>query len=178
MADAFYGEIRIFGFNFAPKNWAFCDGALIPISQNTALFSLLGTSYGGNGTTNFALPNFQGRAGMHWGNGQGLTPRSLGEQDGTDTVTLLTTQMPGHVHGLMGATTTGATQKVAAPATNAMFSNSGPGAAYSDTTTPTLTPFSPQAIGIAGGSQPHTNNQPRLSLNFCICLNGIFPSRN
>ena len=178
MADPYIGEIRAFAFNFAPRGWAFCDGALLAIPQYTALFSVLGTIYGGNGSSTFGLPDMRGRGAMHWGSGAGLTQRVPGEMFGEDSVTLTSSQIPAHIHILNGGTITGtSTQKVAVPTSQAMFSTSAPGSAYFTDATPAV-PFSPKAIGVSGGSQPHANNQPRLSLNFCISLSGIFPSRN
>lgn len=179
MATPFIGEIKIVGFNFPPRDFAFCDGQLVAISQNSALFAILGTTYGGNGQTTFALPNLQGSAPMGWGNGPSLTPRTIGEQSGSATVTLIDAQMPSHTHALNGGTlsTPNPAQNVAGPTSQAMFSTSGPGRAYSDVTTPPVM-MAPTAIGVAGGSQPHNNMQPVLALNFVIALNGIFPARN
>jgi microcystin-dependent protein len=171
--DPFVAEIRIVGFNFAPKGWAFCNGQLISIAQNTALFSLLGTTYGGNGTTNFALPNLQGNAPMHWGQGPGLSNRILGETGGSGSVTLLTTQMPAHNHSVMGSTASSAVT----PNGNAWGPLPGitPPPIY-QSATPDV-PMNPAALGNAGGGQPHNNMQPYLTLNFCIALQGIYPMR-
>lgn len=179
MATPFIGEIKIVGFNFPPRDFAFCNGQLLSISQNSALFAILGTTYGGNGQTTFALPNLQGTAPMGWGNGPSLTPRTIGEQSGSATVTLTDDQMPSHTHALNGgaASPPNTAQNVAAPASQAMFSTSGPGKAYSDVATPPVT-LAPTAIGVTGGSQPHDNMQPVLALNFVIALNGVFPARN
>jgi microcystin-dependent protein len=179
MATPFIGEIKVVGFNFPPREFAFCDGQLLPISQYSALFAILGTSYGGNGSTTFGLPNLQGIAPMNWGNGPALTPRTIGEALGSATVTLTDAQMPSHTHILNGgnATPANAAQSVARPTSQAMFSTSGPGRAYSDVATPPVT-LAPTAIGPTGGSLPHENMQPVLALNFVIALNGIFPSRN
>jgi len=164
---------------FPPKGWAACNGQLVPIQQNTALFSLLGTNFGGNGTSTFGLPNFQNAAPMHPGNGAGLTPRVIGEQGGTIGTTLLTNQLPQHNHGLESASLNpqNAAQNVAAPTPTAMFGISAPGDAYSDVTTPPVT-FLPTAISPTGNTQPHENRQPILTLNFVIALQGIFPARN
>jgi microcystin-dependent protein len=178
MAEPYIGEIRIFGFSFATRGWAFCDGQLLPISQYSALFSILGTTFGGNGQTTFALPNMQGNAPMHWGTGPGLTPRTIGEVLGTPSVTLTSQQLPGHSHLFIAAATPGdPTKLVATPTADAQLSSSNPGAVYSSTVTPPAS-FSPKAIGAAGQSQPHDNLQPLLTVNFCIALFGIFPSRN
>jgi len=179
MGQPYVGEIRIFGFNFAPRGWAFCDGTLLSIQQYAPLFSILGTVYGGNGTTNFGLPNFQGRAPMHWGTGPGLTARSLGELDGEQTVTLLNNQLPSHTHILSGASPNpaNAPQQVAMPSPSTYLSVSQPNQVYSDVTAPVVA-LSPSAISPSGGSQPHNNVQPILTLNFCIALVGVFPARN
>jgi microcystin-dependent protein len=174
MADQFIGEIRATGFNFAPTGWALCNGQVLPISQNTALFSLLGTQFGGNGTSNFALPNLQGLAPMHQGNGAGLSPRTIGEAGGETAVTLLASQMPSHTHTAMNA----AASNAYAP-TNAVFGGGGRGKelAYAPTSGSTAQ-LNSHAIGTAGGSQPHNNLPPYLTVNFIIALQGIFPSRS
>ena len=170
MSEPFMGEIRMAGFNFAPRNWAFCNGQLMAISQNQALYSLLGTTYGGNGTTTFGLPDLRGRVPMHWGNGPGLTPRVQGEVDGTETVTLLQTEMPQHSH-LISASSGDSSSK------NPIGSFPGGTASpiYAASANGTM---NGQAIGVAGGSQPHQNMQPSLAVTFIIALYGIFPSRN
>jgi microcystin-dependent protein len=168
--EPFIGQIQMFGFNFAPRGWALCNGQLLSIAQNTALFSLLGTTYGGNGQTTFALPNLQGRVPMHQGNGGGLTPRVMGEQSGTETVTLISTQMPQHNHTVNAATN--ATSKN--PSAN-LPGLTAAGSSYSPTASVQM---SPTMINPSGGSQPHENMQPFLVVNFCIALEGIFPSRN
>ncbi len=164
MSEAFVSEIRIFSFDFAPKNWAFCDGQLMSISQNTALFSLLGTTYGGNGATTFALPNLQGRVPLHFGNGF-----TQGQAGGERNHTLLQSEMPPHTHSV-NASSAAATE--ASPAGNLWANGNMP--AY---TNPGGQTMSPLAVAAAGGSQPHNNMPPCLALNFCICLYGIFPSR-
>ncbi len=164
MATPFLSEIRIFSFGFAPKGWALCNGQLLPINQNQALFSLLGTTYGGDGRTNFALPNLQGRMPCHMGNG--LT---LGESDGEENHTLIIAEMPAHTH-TANALASGTS---ANPAGN-VWANGGT-TAYAQATG--LAPMSPAAIGVTGGSQPHPNLPPYLTLNFCIALQGIFPSQ-
>lgn len=174
MADQFIGEIRVVGFNFAPVGWALCNGQLLPISQNTALFSLLGTFYGGNGTSTFALPNLQGSAPMSYGNGAGLSPRSIGEVGGETSVTLLVTQLPAHTHPAMNAPAS-----TAGAPTNAVFGGGGRGKepAYAPMSTATAM-MKTQAIGLTGSNQPHNNLPPYLTLNFIIALQGIFPSRS
>lgn len=176
MSNPFLAEIRIFTGNFAPKGWALCDGQLMSISQNTALFSLLGTTYGGNGTSNFALPNLQGCAPMQAGQGPGLSLRDLGETAGEQTVTLLQTEMPAHSHTAMGAT--GSTS--ASPVTNAWASGQklGGGNFYAPSGAQTNVPMNPFATSIAGGSQPHNNMPPFLGLTFIIALQGVFPARS
>jgi microcystin-dependent protein len=176
MSDPFLGEIQIYGFTFAPNQWAFCQGQIMAIQQNTALFSLLGTQFGGNGQSTFGLPNFTGNAACGQGNGNGLTPRVIGETFGSDTVTLLSTEMPTHNHGarIYNQTdaskrtgTPGAGNAITVPQTNGPFTNSSS----------VNTTFAPQTIGLAGQTQPHANQQPYLALNFCISLTGVFPTR-
>jgi microcystin-dependent protein len=169
MAEPFLGQIQSFGFNFAPKGWALCNGQLMSISQNSALFALLGTNYGGNGTTNFALPNLQGRTSIHFGQGQGLSAYVIGEQAGSESVTLLQNQMPSHNHSLNAST--GAKLNTA-PAGN----NLGGATIYTSAALDAV--MSPQSIGLTGGNQAHPNIQPYLVINWCISLSGIFPSRN
>ncbi|MGH7266814.1 MAG: phage tail protein [Candidatus Rokuibacteriota bacterium] len=172
MSDPFVAEIRIFAGNFAPTGWAFCNGQLMPISQNTALFSLLGTTYGGDGKSTFALPDLQGRAPMHPGQGPGLSLRDLGESAGQPFVTLLDSEVPAHSHAML-ALTTPATLN--APSNTAVLARSVNGNAYA-VTSPDAT-LAPTAIQPAGGSLPHNNMQPFLVLNFIIALQGIFPPR-
>jgi len=174
MADPFVAEIRIFPFQFAPKGWAFCAGQLLPISQNTALFSLLGTTYGGDGKSTFGLPNMQGNAPMHPGQGPGLSLHDLGETGGSQFVTLLQSEMPAHSHSVNANVNPA---NLAAPSPLRSFARSAPGTAYK-TTNQNLTNFAPEAIGPAGGDQPHNNMQPYLTLNFCIALQGVFPPRS
>lgn len=174
MSEPFLGQICSFGFNFAPRGWSLCNGQVISIAQNTALFSLLGTTYGGNGQTTFALPDLRGRAALHQGQGPGLTNRVIGESSGTETVTLLTTQMPQHNH-LVGANSTDSNpQGVKTPVGNVPgYNDAGP--LYAPTVNGTMLPT---MIQPAGGNQPHPNMQPYLVVNFCIAMQGIFPSRN
>lgn len=168
MSQPFLGEIRIFSFNFPPKGWAQCDGQLLPINQNQALFSLLGTMYGGNGQTNFALPEMRGRTGLHVGNGF-----TQGQRAGSETVTLNTSQLPTHTHQAQGnGTANGANQPTPVPnfwadSNRQLFAASANG-----------TLMAAQAVSTVGGSQPHENRSPYLTLNLCIALQGIFPSRN
>jgi microcystin-dependent protein len=172
MSDQFVAEIRIFPFNFPPTGWAFCDGQLMPISQNTALFSLLGTYYGGDGKSTFALPDLQGSAPMQTGQGQGLSERFLGEMSGVETITLLQSEIPFHTHSLMAQSTFGNSTD---PTGNAWGRPFGGGAMYK--ASGTQVQLAPQALAPAGGGLPHNNMQPYLTLNFCIALQGIFPQR-
>jgi microcystin-dependent protein len=171
MADPFVAEIRIFPFNFAPKGWAWCDGQLLPLSQNTALFSLLGTTYGGDGKSNFALPDLQGRAPMHPGQGPGLSLHDLGETGGSETVSLLESEIPAHSHALSASGQDGTTRIVAGQktATGVGLSLYGP--------QPPDVSLSDNALTPAGGDQPHNNLQPYLTFYFCIALQGVFPPR-
>lgn len=170
--DPFVAEIRIFPFNFAPKGWAFCDGQILPLSQNTALFSLLGTTYGGDGKSNFALPNLQGSAPMHPGQGPGLSLHDLGEIGGSDTVSLLESEIPSHSHALLADVLDLADTNAVSP--NASFALSSGGTLYQSNANAML---SDQALAPAGGDQPHNNLQPYLTLNFCIALQGVYPPR-
>jgi microcystin-dependent protein len=172
MADPFVAEIRIFPFNFAPKGWAWCNGQIMPISQNTALFSLLGTTYGGDGKSNFALPDLQGRGAMHPGQGPGLSLHDLGEVGGTEFVTLLQTEMPAHPHGLKAAAEAGEENDPAGAALGVTIGNT----LYNNGTT--LAPMAPEMLGVQGSSMPHNNMQPYLTINFCIALQGVFPPRS
>jgi len=172
VTSPFIGEIRIFGFSFAPVGWALCNGQLLSISQNTALFSLLGTYYGGNGTSNFALPNLQSRVPIHMGKGSGLSLYSIGQAGGVENVTLTAAEMPVHSHSLHAevgeATTDVANGHALAKSTSPIYGNREG----------LLAVLKAKSIGDAGDGQPHTNIQPYLTLNFCIALQGIFPSRN
>ncbi|MBB3045291.1 phage tail protein [Nocardioides soli] len=172
MADPFVAEIRIFPFNFAPKGWAWCDGQLLPLSQNTALFSLLGTTYGGNGKSNFALPDLQGRAPMQPGQGPGLSDRMLGEAGGSETVTLLESEMPAHSHSLRASTADAADTNEPTP--SASYATSSGGRLYQQNAD---TELDPDTLSVAGGDQPHNNMQPYLTCYFNIALQGVFPPR-
>jgi len=179
MDNPFLGTISLFAGNFAPRGWAFCNGQILPIAQNTALFSILGTTYGGNGQTTFALPDLRGRAPIHWGQGPGLTNRELGEVSGSENVTLISTQMPIHNH-MVAANTALGTQGT--PTGNLLALSTDPGAGgnplnFIEPAAPN-TSMAPNMIGQAGGSQPHNNMQPYLAVSFIIALEGIFPSRN
>lgn len=178
MADPFVAEIRIFPFNFAPRGWAFCDGQILPISQNTALFSLLGTMYGGNGQSTFALPDLQGRGAMHTGigNGPGLSQHDQGETGGSETVTLLISEIPSHTHTVGRAldqpgnsTTPVASIWAQAGSVRAAVNSYNPG--------PPTGAMKADVIQPAGGGLPHNNMQPYLTLNYCIALQGVFPPR-
>lgn len=170
MAEPFMGEIRIMSFNFAPQGWALCNGQFLPINQNQALFSLLGTTYGGNGQTTFALPNLRGQVPIHFGNGF-----TLGQVVGTETVTLSQQTMPQHDHFLQATNTDIAANRVAIPTNNFL----GPvNNLYVNPAGANLTPLDPSSVSNFGGSQPHNNMMPYLTLNFCIALLGIFPSQN
>jgi hypothetical protein len=174
MATPFIGQITIFAGNFAPRNWAFCNGQLLAIAQNTALFSILGTTYGGNGTTTFALPDLRGRVPIHFGQGSGLSNYVLGQFGGAENTTLLATQIPAHTHGV-NAVASGGNQASPAGGLPAIEST-GTSLDYSSAATNAT--MNAGMIGTAGGNQPHTNIQPYLTLNYIIALAGIFPSRN
>ena len=171
MSEAYIGEIRSFGFNFAPRGWAQCNGQLLSIAQDTALFAILGTTYGGDGKTTFGLPNLAGSVAMGVGQGSGLTMRSLGETGGTEAVTLTSGEMPPHNHA---ASANAGNGNQPGPAGNFWAQDLGGSKEYGDTG---AAPMAGGAIGSAGGSQPHSNLQPFQVLNFCIALQGIFPPR-
>lgn len=172
MADPFVAEIRIFPFNFAPKGWAWCDGQLLPLGQNTALFSLLGTTYGGNGKSNFALPDLQGRAPMHPGQGPGLSLHDLGETGGSDTVTLLESEIPAHSHGLQASNDPG---DYPTPDSSAYLARANGDELYQTNRTSYLAYMADITLAPYGGDLPHNNMQPYLTLYFCIALQGVFP---
>jgi microcystin-dependent protein len=181
MSAPFVAEIRMFGFNFAPTGWAQCNGQLLPISQNTALFSLLGTNYGGDGKSTFGLPNLQGNVPLHAGSsaGPGLSQYFVGETTGSQTVTLLTTEMAQHSHAFnadKGSATT------SSPANNLYMAGNFPGnpggAVWAYNTAGPSTIVNPATITLTGSSQPHNNMMPYLTLNFCIAMQGIFPPRS
>ncbi|HEY4277097.1 MAG TPA: tail fiber protein [Conexibacter sp.] len=174
MTDPFAAEIRIFGFTFAPTGWAHCDGQLMPISQNTALFSLLGTSFGGDGKSTFGLPGLQGRAPLQQGQGPGLSLYDLGEQSGTETLQLLESEIPQHGHTLQASLDPAAVQ---APRADRALAHSSPGWAYQSDTSSGLTAMAPEAVAPFGGGVPHNNMPPTLTMNFCIALQGEFPPR-
>lgn len=168
--EPFIGEIRLFAGNFAPRGWAFCDGQLLPIAQNQALFSIIGTTYGGDGRTTFALPDLRGRAPIHAGSGPGLTPRVLGARGGEEQVTLTESQLPQHTHSLMASTAKADTKT---PTGEVLGGNT-----KNYTAPPTNVDTDISSIGIAGEGQAHNNMQPYLTLNYIIALQGIYPSRN
>jgi len=178
VTDPFIGEIQLFGFNFNPRGWAFCNGSTLPIQQNTALFALLGTQYGGNGQTIFQLPNFAGRAGCEQGQGPGLTARTIGSAFGTNTVALTDAEMPAHTHPFNVYSQSDPSKRAASPSS---------GSALSVPTDPNAFPFLPPGSintqfapsmiqPSSGGGLPHPNQQPYLGVNFCIALQGVFPS--
>ncbi|MFC4214700.1 phage tail protein [Pseudophaeobacter arcticus] len=170
MSEPFLAEVRMVGFNFAPRGWAFLDGQILPINQNQSLYSLLGTTYGGDGRTTFALPELRGRTPMHVGDGH-----SLGQKSGQETHTLTVTEMPAHNHGIKAAQSPASTDNP----TGAVFAQEvQPDFVYRDFAAPSATPLRSGTLTNAGGSQAHNNMQPYITLNFCIALQGLFPSRN
>lgn len=174
MSSPFVAEIRIFACNFAPTGWAQCNGQLLPISQNTALFSLLGTQYGGDGKSTFALPNFMGNAGVSQGQSTTGTQYFVGQEGGAQNVTLIQSEIPAHVHQVLAATTPA---NLAAPSPARSWARTNPGMSYKSSPTANAQ-FAFQAIGAAGSSLPHNNMMPYLVLNFCIALQGVFPPRS
>jgi microcystin-dependent protein len=180
MTQPFIGEIQLFGFNFNPRGWAFCNGTTLPIAQNTALFALLGTQYGGNGQTTFQLPNLAGRGGCAQGQGPGLSPRTIGETYGVESVTLIQSEMPAHNHRINAYS-----QTAAGSGSHTPVSNGGLSFLAASTTSKTFRPapadtqLAPTMIQPSqGGGLPHENQQPYLGVNFCIALQGIFPAFN
>jgi len=186
MSEPFLGQVEIFSFNFPPKGWTTCGGQLMLINQNQALFSLLGTTYGGNGQTNFGLPDLRSRVAIGRGQGQGLSSYVLGEKLGEEAHTLIVNEMAAHNHSLNADSATAATNNTNAPSTSVVLGNtagkqSGVANPFALTLYASGTPggtLDTHSIGIGGGSQPHTNIMPYLTLNFCIALQGIFPSQN
>lgn len=174
MTEPFIGQIEIFGFNFNPRGWAFCNGTTLPIQQNTALFSLLGTQFGGDGRTTFQLPNFVNRAACSQGQGPGLTPRAMGEAFGSNTVTLSVPEMPAHTHGVTLYNQNLDSKKAASP--SAGNSLGSPNTSAFVPGTAANAQFSPTLVLPTGNNQPHENRQPYLAMNFCIALQGVFPS--
>jgi microcystin-dependent protein len=173
MSEPFIGEIKIFAGIFAPRGYAFCDGQTLPIAQNTALFSILGTTFGGDGRTTLGLPDLRGRAPMHTGNGPGLTSRRMGQEGGTEAVTLTEVQLAGHQHVLMAS---GEEADRRTPASNRSLAESMGGSLY--TPAANLVAMDSRSITETGGDQAHNNVQPYLTLNFIIALVGVYPSRN
>ncbi|WP_449447686.1 phage tail protein [Thermomonas brevis] len=181
MSEFFMGQIMVAGFNFAPKYWALCNGQLLPINQNQALFSLLGTQYGGNGTTNFALPDLRSRTPIGYAASvdPGWQPPSvqIGQSAGVENVTLLSTNLPAHTHAMNASTANGDNRNPSGRLFATSTSTSTPPNLYANSTG-ALVPQSPQTVAPAGGNQPHPNLQPYTTINFCIALSGIFPSRD
>ena len=175
MSNPFVAEIRIFPFNFPPRGWAFCNGQLMSIAQNTAVFSLLGTTYGGDGKSNFGLPNLQACAALAAGQGRGLSLRNLGQSGGETTVTLLQSQLPSHNHPTNCASTDGA---LPSPQSNVWGDVGGRNVKVYATSAGTVVPMNSAAVAAIGGNQPHNNMPPYLALNFCIALQGVYPPRS
>jgi microcystin-dependent protein len=174
MSNPFVAEVRAFPFNFAPKGWAMCAGQLLPLSQNTALFSLLGTFYGGDGKSNFGLPNMQGNHCLSSGQGPGLSIYDIGEAGGSDTVTVLVSEMASHNHNLMAVGRTAPNS--GAPVNAALCEDAAATKMYTTVTTP-IVQINQNAIVVQGGGLPHNNMMPYLTLNFCIALQGVYPAR-
>jgi microcystin-dependent protein len=175
--DPFVAEVRMFPFNFPPKGWAWCNGQLLPLSQNTALFSLLGTVYGGDGKSTFALPDVQGRAAMHPGQGPGLSLHDLGEMSGSQTVTLLESEMPAHAHTLNASNAAADEEGQKPPEGGVPGVQQGTNQIWASMAS-NVVQLAPQALAPTGGSQPHNNMQPYLTCYFNIALQGVFPPRN
>jgi microcystin-dependent protein len=186
MAEPFLGQVEIYAFDFPPKGWATCSGQLLPINQNQALFSLLGTTYGGNGQTTFGLPDLRGRMAIGWGQGQGLSNYNLGQVGGEEAHTLIQNEMASHNHNLMVNSTTAATNNTDVPSTSVVLGQTtgkqtgvaNPFALNLYTSGSPSGALATQSIGLGGGNQPHPNIMPYLTLSFCIALVGVFPSRN
>lgn len=180
MTEPYVGEIRMFGGNFAPSNWAFCNGQSMPISQYTTLYALIGTTYGGNGQTTFNLPNLQGQVGIGMGQGQGLSPYQLGQTGGVEGVTLTTSMMPSHNHLLMASKTTATTNSPTNNITGVPPQSPVAGTLYilPGSPPPTMGTLNPQSVAYNNGNQPHPNMMPSLCVSFIIALNGIFPSQS
>lgn len=177
MSDPFVGEIKMFAGDFAPRGWAFCDGQLLAVSQNDALFSLLGTIYGGDGRTTFALPDLRSRIPIHAGQGPGLSHQQLGRRGGTETVALISQQLPSHNHAFDASLSAATSETPHNMFVSSVATDSGPSPEYLASQAPT-TAFSSQSIGNAGGGQAHLNLQPTLCINYIISLFGIYPSRS
>ena len=175
MSSPFVAEIRMFGFNFAPTGWAFCNGQLLPLSQNTALFSLLGTMYGGDGKSTFALPNLQGASPLNWGQSTTGTEYFEGQQAGSEFITLLQSEMPFHTHTAQAQNIDPA--EINPPSPTVVMGKSVGGSAYNARSSGNIVNMNLQATSIAGGSLPHNNMMPYLTVNFCIALQGVFPAR-
>lgn len=185
--DGYYGEIRAFGWNWAPRGWLACNGSLVPVSQNQVLYAVIGNQFGGTSGVNFNLPDLRGQSPMGTGTGPGLSPRPNASKGGTEAVTLVVSQLPNHDHVFDYGGPTVPTSEVAAPAADGTSFDSRlwdgssnppvPINAYAlAATSPVSTTFAPQAIGATGGSKPHENRQPYLAINFCICNDGVYPS--
>lgn len=175
MSTPYLAQIQPFGFNFAPRGWSFCDGQILSIAQHSALFALIGTTYGGDGITTFALPDLRGRVALHQGHGPGLSARSIGETGGSQNVTLTASQMPTHNHLVMANGTAGTTFT---PANNYLAADSGNTDAIYSTTLSNPATMATNMVGAAGGNQPHNNMQPYLVINWCIAMEGIYPSQS
>jgi microcystin-dependent protein len=185
MTEPYLGQIELYGFNFAPRGWAICAGQIIPIQQNTALFSILGTNYGGNGTTTFGLPNLQGRGAVGAGQGPGLSDYQQGQTGGATSVTLQINELPAHSHAFNTTSVAGSTTTAAGNQLGLSQVGGGKGggstitaAIYSPNASKATTGLAPQSISFNGGGQPHNNMQPYLVLNYCIAMAGVFPPRN
>jgi microcystin-dependent protein len=180
MSQPFVGEIRAFGFNFAPYGWAFCNGQPLPISQYDTLYAVIGTTYGGDGQTTFNAPNLQGQVPMHWGNGPGGFNTSIGQVQGTTQVTLTQAQTPSHTHTVVAQLipSGGVVERTQVPKSVSYLADSSPGGVYLDTTPSFNSQLAGNVLSSVGGSLPHDNMQPYLAVNFCISLLGIFPARN